>query len=244
MAARKSTKRGPTARKQRRSSKRRKAPRRKRAKATRLHPGSEKLRRMLGVVALAALPFLLLVRGSVAAWAWFSAPGWVAIVIGTSSCAVILTLLGARVWHRMTGRNRRREIALWLVIPAVTAFSIYSIGWLAHANAKNHDVSTRWEELHPALRLALGTARLAEPNFVVTGIGRSPADYDRMGLPRAHRSPHYPQADGWVHAIDLRTQGRSELRNRLLQGYFALMGFKTLRHHGNADHLHVSLPKR
>jgi len=44
--------------------------------------------------------------------------------------------------------------------------------------------------------------------------------------------------------LDLRTIGRSERRNRLTAAYFQLMGFRTLRHLGTADHLHVSLPPR
>jgi len=53
---------------------------------------------------------------------------------------------------------------------------------------------------------------------------------------------HYPQPDGYVHAIDLRTAGRGFVRNRLVQAYFWSMGFVTLRHVGTADHLHVELP--
>jgi hypothetical protein len=49
------------------------------------------------------------------------------------------------------------------------------------------------------------------------------------------------QEDGYVHAMDLRTEGRTELRNRGIQLGFWLLGFSTLRHVGTADHLHVSL---
>ena len=44
-----------------------------------------------------------------------------------------------------------------------------------------------------------------------------------------------------VHAVDLRTKGKSELRNKLVSWYFRMMGFNTLRHVGTADHLHVSI---
>jgi hypothetical protein len=47
-----------------------------------------------------------------------------------------------------------------------------------------------------------------------------------------------------VHAVDLRTIGRAEWKNVLLNWYFRSMGFRTLRHVGTADHLHVSLPTR
>ncbi len=41
--------------------------------------------------------------------------------------------------------------------------------------------------------------------------------------------------------MDLRTNDRQEWRNQILELYFNLMGFNTLRHVGTADHLHVSL---
>jgi hypothetical protein len=61
-----------------------------------------------------------------------------------------------------------------------------------------------------------------------------------MGLPVSRESLHYRQADGWVHAVDLRTH--AGLKSLLVQWYFDLMGFDTLRHVGTHDHLHVSLP--
>ena len=70
------------------------------------------------------------------------------------------------------------------------------------------------------------------------------ADYTRSNLPVRDRSLHFTQRDGYVHAVDLRTNGRSWLRNSFTRAYFTLMGFHTLRHVGTADHLHVSLPVR
>jgi len=53
---------------------------------------------------------------------------------------------------------------------------------------------------------------------------------------------HARQRDGWAHAVDLRTIGRSAIVNLLVEWYFRAMGFRTLRHVGTADHLHVELP--
>ena len=53
---------------------------------------------------------------------------------------------------------------------------------------------------------------------------------------------HFRQRDGWVHALDMRTIGHGTVRNWLTAAYFRLLGFRTLRHVGTADHLHVSLP--
>src|SRR2546425_12972534 len=65
-----------------------------------------------------------------------------------------------------------------------------------------------------------------------------------MGLAPNDGSLHYVQRDGYAHAADLRTAGRGELKNRLVQAYFWSMGFATLRDVGTGDHLHVELPVR
>ncbi|HEY3279134.1 MAG TPA: hypothetical protein VGJ83_01375, partial [Gemmatimonadales bacterium] len=82
---------------------------------------------------------------------------------------------------------------------------------------------------------------LVDPKMVVTDMRRARVDYSRMKLPVNETSLHYRQADGWVHAVDLRTTGRGALKNGLVRAYFWLMGFDTLRHVGTADHLHVEL---
>jgi hypothetical protein len=93
---------------------------------------------------------------------------------------------------------------------------------------------------HPLLRMALSTLILVDHDAVITDLARKPDDYRRMGLPVNQESLHYRQADGWVHAVDLRT--RPGLKSLLVQWYFDVMGFDTLRHVGTHDHLHVSLP--
>lgn len=96
--------------------------------------------------------------------------------------------------------------------------------------------------MHPILRVTLATLSLADRNLVVTDIQRSEKDYEKMGLPKMDNSMHYIQQNGYVHAADLRTAGRSELRNRMTEGMFKILGLRTLRHTGTADHLHVYLP--
>ena len=76
---------------------------------------------------------------------------------------------------------------------------------------------------------------------MITDANRVPEDYRKMGLKSKSRSLHYRQKNGFVHAIDIRTKGRSEFRNFCLKWYFRLMGFNVLRHGGTGDHLHVSL---
>lgn len=197
---------------------------------------------MLRWIGFAALPFVLLVRGAVTAHRFFDAPGWLAVALGAGLAAICLTIMGSRVSRRFTGRDRTREVALVVALPLVLVFSVSALGWLSHANAKTPEISGRWRELHPALRLAVGSARLADTEVVVTDIGRRRSDYARMGLRPVHRSHHYVQSDGWVHAVDLRTRGRGRVRNTLSHAWFAAMGFETLRHRGTADHLHIALP--
>ncbi|HKL89393.1 MAG TPA: hypothetical protein VJ884_10350, partial [Salinibacter sp.] len=86
------------------------------------------------------------------------------------------------------------------------------------------------------------TLLLVDEDLLITDLSRHPSDYADMGLPVNPRSLHYRQATGYTHALDLRTKGRGYLRNLLTQGYFSVLGFRTLRHVGTADHLHVSLP--
>jgi hypothetical protein len=78
----------------------------------------------------------------------------------------------------------------------------------------------------------------------LTDATRKPEDYKSMGLPTNKHSLHYKQIDGYAYAIDIRTNNRSELRNIFLPVYFYILGFKTDRHIGTGDHLHVSMPCR
>jgi hypothetical protein len=109
-------------------------------------------------------------------------------------------------------------------------------------NVKGEAVRREYRSLHPLLRLAASTVILVDRDLVITDMGRRSEDYGRMGLPFYERSLHFVQRDGYAHAVDLRTLGRSGPRNLLVAAYFEAMGFRTRRHVGAADHLHVSLP--
>ena len=99
----------------------------------------------------------------------------------------------------------------------------------------------RHAALHPLLRLGASALILMDSDAVITDAGRTPDFYRRMGLPPNEASLHLEQESGFVHALDLRTIGRPEWRNRAAEIAFRAMGFHTLRHVGTADHLHVSL---
>jgi len=164
---------------------------------------------------------------------------------GSVACTtLVVTAYAAWAWHRLTGRVRLPLVARRVALPLVVAYSAYALVYLSAGNAKSPQVRAYYASLHPLLRVALSTVILADRDLMVTDLARRPADYQTMGLPANDGSLHYVQADGYVHAIDLRTAGRSFVKNRLVQAYFWCMGFATLRHVGTADHLHVELPVR
>ena len=109
-------------------------------------------------------------------------------------------------------------------------------------NVKAQRIRDEYTALHPLLRIAVSSVVLADTDLVITDMARTHGDYNQMGLQTMRRSMHYRQKDSYVHAVDLRTMGQAEWRNHFMIWYFQLMGFRTLRHVGTADHLHVSLP--
>ena len=191
--------------------------------------------------ALAVLPFVLLIRGGVLgyrAWGLGTWPSLTLAAIGTA------TLLGLYAWwasQRLGARPAHRRLIARSVFGIALAYVAYMLVFIASANVKSEEVRTEYRSMHPLLRVASSALILADPEAIVTDAGRSPQDYRRMGLGPLEASLHFVQADGYVHALDLRTNGRSEIRNRSIQAAFWMLGFHTLRHVGTDDHLHVSL---
>jgi hypothetical protein len=155
-----------------------------------------------------------------------------------------VTLYAVWVSEQLTGRARPADLARTVALPLVAAYTLYALLYVSAANAKSDEVRAEYLRLHPILRLAVGTLLLADRDLLITDMARRTADYPRMGLRVFERSRHLRQADGYAHALDLRTSGRGEIRNRLTHLYFVAMGFETLRHAGTADHLHVELRRR
>lgn len=199
----------------------------------------------LGIaVVVVAGPFLVLVRTSVVGYRTLEWGTWGSLALGTSATVVVVGLLAGRLLKKTTGKARYRVVLTRVALPLVLAYSVYGMIFLSASNAKSERIRNYYREVHPIFRLALATATLGDPGLVVTDLGRTPADYLAMGLPTREVSLHYRQVDGYVHAADLRTIGRPVWRTALLILYFRAMGFRTLRHVGTADHLHVSLPNR
>lgn len=201
------------------------------------------LRGSIKAFAIIVLPFLVYVRASVYLYRQGANP-WIAIIASallTSGLVCGGIILIAR---RFRHRARVRMVVGWAVLPIVFTWCIYAAFYLSRVHVKSDAVRAYYSSVNPILRVALSTIVLVDPDLVVTDMGRVARDYRRMGLPVNERTKHYRQADGWVHAVDLRTRGRWEIRNRALQLYFWSMGFDTLRHVGTADHLHVQLATR
>lgn len=202
---------------------------------------------LLRIVLIIALPFVVLVRGSVFIYEHGETAVWVALLVSGFLTAGVVTAYAvwlARKLLKKKGRGDRRRIvpvAQWVALPLVIFYCGYSLLYIASVNAKSEPVRAYYRSLHPLMRLAVSTLILVDRDMLITDAGRQPEDYARMGLPANSRTRHYRQKDGWIHAIDLRTSGRGAIKNRGVQLYFWLMGFDTRRHVGTADHLHVEL---
>ena len=202
---------------------------------------------VLRVALIIALPFLVLVRGSVFFYQNGGTPVWLSVLTAAILTGGVITAYAVWIARKLMRRGVRggralvMPVAKWVALPLVVFYCSYSLLYLASVNAKTAPVRAYYRSVHPLLRLALSTAILADRNILITDTGRVPDDYGRMGLSTQTRSRHYKQTDGWIHAVDLRTTRRGFIKNRGVQFYFWLMGFDTRRHVGTADHLHVEL---
>jgi hypothetical protein len=207
----------------------------------------EALRALLKIALIIALPFAVLVRGSVFFYEHGTTSVWLALLTAAILTGGVVTAYAvwlARKFTKRGGRGGRAliiPVAKWVALPLVVFYCGNSLVYMASVHAKSPPVRAYYGSLHPLLRLALSTLILVDRDMLITDSGRLPEDYGRMGLPTNTRTRHFKQADGWIHAVDLRTTGRGVIKNRGVQFYFWLMGFDTRRHVGTADHLHVEL---
>jgi hypothetical protein len=193
-------------------------------------------------VLVLTLPFVALLRGSTALYTGTQWHVWLCILTAGLGATLLLTggswLIVRRLGWRLSAFWTR---SLMLI---VAGFTVYTLLYISVDNVKTGDIRATYQSLHPLLRLSGGTLFMLDGSSVVTDTGRTRDDYARMGLPVNESSLHFGQEDGYVHAFDLRTQGRAEWRNRATQLWFSSLGLRTIRHVGTADHLHISLPAR
>ncbi len=212
------------------------------ARRVRLRGFPMRLARWAGfIVVLAVLPFFLLIRGGVFAYREWGLGTWPALLL-----AALLTglLLGGYAWYltRRFGASRGvRKVVIRAAMGLGFAYVGYGLVFIASENVKSDEVRAEYARVHPLLRLGASALILVDPQSVVTDAGRTREDYFLMGLAPNEASLHFEQETGYVHALDLRTNGRPEWRNRAVELAFWALGFHSLRHVGTADHLHVSL---
>ncbi len=167
-------------------------------------------------------------------------PDWLAVAGGLAAGGFVLS---ASLGLILRLHSVRRVGGLLIAVPLLMILA----GTLAtthfpQSNFKSDDLRAEWTHLHPTLRHALWVVRLGDQSLVLTDLRRGPKDYRLMGLRLPFSSRHYPQTDGYAHAVDLRVRDAGDLRNWARQGLFLLMGLNAERHGGSADHLHISLP--
>ncbi len=194
------------------------------------------------VVSLIVLPFFILIRTAVYLNLDQDWNAWVSLLGGMGATTLFLSLLFFFVFRKVKNKKTMVKITLSGISMLVGGFIIYGLLYLNSVNAKTEAIQEVYSTLHPILRVAVASTTLAERDLVITDIKRTQEDYIAMGLTPHESSMHYVQPTGFVHAIDLRTIGHSELRNTSLEWGLKLMGFQTIRHVGTADHLHVALP--
>ena len=203
-------------------------------------------RRLLWAVLLVPLglvaPFVIVIRGGLEAEARFGLAALPAVALGVVTAATLLFLLAWIVAKILGLPGILRWIATRGAALAVLTCVANGLFTVAAENVKTPNLATEYRSLHPLLRLGTAALVLVDPEAVVTDASRTPEDYAAWGLDANQASLHFIQDDGYAHALDLRTRGRSEFRNLLARLGFELMGFETLRHTGTADHLHIAMP--
>ncbi len=192
-------------------------------------------------VVLAVLPFLLLIRGGVFAYRQWELQPWLALAVSAAAAALLLALYAFVASRRIGAGKGLTKLMTRAAALLAGAYVVYSVMFVAGGNVKSAEVRAEYTALHPLLRLGASALILADPDAVITDAGRTPEFCGRLGLPPNESSLHFEQESGFVHALDIRTVGRPEWRNRAAEIAFRAMGFHTLRHVGTADHLHVSL---
>ena len=191
---------------------------------------------------LGILPFIVVLRISVVSYKEDTLAGWESLGIGMISAVVLVCLCIAAFMWTFQIRRRHFMTLLNVCLTAMLCYCGYALFYLATNNAKTEEVRSYYTSLHPFLRVAVKNLTLVDTDLVVTDTQRTKKDYRNMGLNVREQSLHFRQPTGFIHAVDIRTNGRSKLTNLLVELYFVLMGFETIRHVGTADHLHVSLP--
>ncbi len=196
-------------------------------------------------VFLLLLPFALLLRGATFLHVYYEYSSSICLLLSTIGTAILMFIYFSFFYGQLTGRfgtfnalKRRAMFAFLLVF----VYSMHGILFFSVNNLKSPNLKDEMSSLHPILRLSLSTLVYIDNDLIITDASRQTEDYKSMGMKSNQSSLHFKQpSSNYVHAVDIRTNGRAEIKNRLVEAYFRLMGFRTHRHIGTADHLHISI---
>lgn len=194
-----------------------------------------------GIFGLIIFPFLLLIRAAVYLNLHTGLSAWAALAGGILATVLLLLIYLFLLFRKVKSKKLLMKAGATGVSVIVFGFCLFSLFYLSGVHAKNDEVRELYRTMHPIMRVAVSTVTLADGDLVITDIERIEEDYQQMGLQVNPTSMHYRQKSGYVHAVDIRTLDRGFVRNTLLRYSLDLMGFRTLRHIGTADHLHVEL---
>lgn len=214
--------------------------RKKRKKSLRALP-LRMVKWLVVLVLLATLPFAVLIRGGVFAYQEWALGTWPAFGLAVAATALLLAIYAWALGRKLGAGKGMRWIMTRGAIGIAIAYAGYGLVYVASANVKTDEVRAEYARLHPLLRVSTSLLTLIDREAVITDASRTAADYFAMGLPVNEASLHFEQENGFVHALDLRTNGRPEWRNKAVELGFWALGFHSLRHVGTADHLHISL---
>ncbi|KXX71390.1 hypothetical protein [Flammeovirga sp. SJP92] len=194
---------------------------------------------------LCVLPFTMMIRSGIYMYHEYAMSVWFGLSAGVVVMTMILLfylLVGYLLFFRkykvsFTG-IKRIVLTIFLFVITYTIFALFSF---TGKNAKTDQIKQEYTQLHPFLKISLRTLLLFDKDVLITSLSREPEDYQKMGLASKSQSLHFVQNTGYVHAMDLRTNGRPIWMIWFSQIYFNTLGFNIVRHNGTGDHLHVSL---
>ena len=195
----------------------------KRARPRRLWAAPFRLLRFLAMIVLPIVaPFFLLIRGAVFAHQEWALGGWQALLAAATTTMLVVHLYTWLASRRTGARKRLHKAFVRLGAFVSVAYVAYALTYFGSVHAESPEVHTVYQKLHPVLRVAASVVVLTDPASVVTDAGQT-------------------SADGFVHALDLRTAGRPEWHRRTVELAFRALGFHAVRGVDAEDHLHVSL---
>ncbi|NME68707.1 hypothetical protein [Flammeovirga aprica] len=194
---------------------------------------------------LSVLPFTMMIRSGIYMYHTYALGVWFGLSAGVLVLTLILLfylLVGYLFFFRKYKASfvaiKRIVLTVFLFVISYTVFALFSF---TGKNAKTDQIKQEYAQLHPYLKISLRTLLLLDKDVLITSVSRQPEDYTKMGLSSKSKSLHFVQNTGYVHAMDLRTNGRPVWMIWFSQIYFNTLGFNIVRHGGTADHLHVSL---